>query len=144
MESLLCFGHTNSILQWNVYRIIYICILWYVPYFNGIRFSFFSKVSWIRRIDFQLLTVGLSTYSSDDRFLVEVSFCLADHVKIFEFSRKKCKNIKKYFLFLFAQKKACTSHGPLVTANKIGARWRPWSVWVSIINPSYSIDIHWA
>lgn len=29
------------------------------------------QVSWIRRTDFQLLTVGLSTYSSDDRFLVE-------------------------------------------------------------------------
>lgn len=29
------------------------------------------QVSWIRRLDFQLLTVGLSTYSSDDRFLVE-------------------------------------------------------------------------
>lgn len=29
------------------------------------------QVSWIRRRDFQLLTVGLSTYSSDDRFLVE-------------------------------------------------------------------------
>lgn len=28
-------------------------------------------MSWIRRRDFQLLTVGLSTYSSDDRFLVE-------------------------------------------------------------------------
>uniref|UniRef100_A0A182SBB4 Ig-like domain-containing protein n=1 Tax=Anopheles maculatus TaxID=74869 RepID=A0A182SBB4_9DIPT len=28
-------------------------------------------VSWIRRQDFQLLTVGLSTYSSDERFLVE-------------------------------------------------------------------------
>ncbi len=32
---------------------------------------FCSQVSWIRRRDFQLLTVGLSTYSSDDRFLVE-------------------------------------------------------------------------
>lgn len=31
----------------------------------------FEQVSWIRRRDFQLLTVGLSTYSSDDRFLVE-------------------------------------------------------------------------
>lgn len=30
-----------------------------------------ATVSWIRRRDFQLLTVGLSTYSSDDRFLVE-------------------------------------------------------------------------
>lgn len=30
-----------------------------------------TQVSWIRRRDFQLLTVGLSTYSSDDRFLVE-------------------------------------------------------------------------
>lgn len=30
-----------------------------------------QQVSWIRRRDFQLLTVGLSTYSSDDRFLVE-------------------------------------------------------------------------
>uniref|UniRef100_A0A182Q6S7 Ig-like domain-containing protein n=1 Tax=Anopheles farauti TaxID=69004 RepID=A0A182Q6S7_9DIPT len=30
-----------------------------------------ALVSWIRRQDFQLLTVGLSTYSSDDRFLVE-------------------------------------------------------------------------
>ncbi|XP_054278191.1 junctional adhesion molecule B-like [Macrosteles quadrilineatus] len=28
-------------------------------------------VSWIRRKDFQLLTVGLATYSSDDRFMVE-------------------------------------------------------------------------
>lgn len=28
-------------------------------------------MSWFRRKDFQLLTVGLSTYSSDDRFLVE-------------------------------------------------------------------------
>uniref|UniRef100_A0A182ULH2 Ig-like domain-containing protein n=1 Tax=Anopheles melas TaxID=34690 RepID=A0A182ULH2_9DIPT len=28
-------------------------------------------VSWFRRKDYQLLTVGLSTYSSDDRFLVE-------------------------------------------------------------------------
>ncbi|XP_049288146.1 uncharacterized protein LOC125766338 [Anopheles funestus] len=30
-----------------------------------------ALVSWIRRQDFQLLTVGLSTYSSDERFLVE-------------------------------------------------------------------------
>uniref|UniRef100_A0A182MEB6 Ig-like domain-containing protein n=1 Tax=Anopheles culicifacies TaxID=139723 RepID=A0A182MEB6_9DIPT len=30
-----------------------------------------AQVSWIRRQDFQLLTVGLSTYSSDERFLVE-------------------------------------------------------------------------
>ncbi|XP_055635715.1 uncharacterized protein LOC129775254 isoform X2 [Toxorhynchites rutilus septentrionalis] len=30
-----------------------------------------ALVSWIRRRDFQLLTVGLSTYSSDDRFLVQ-------------------------------------------------------------------------
>lgn len=29
------------------------------------------QVSWIRRKDFQLLTVGLSTHSSDKRFLVE-------------------------------------------------------------------------
>lgn len=29
------------------------------------------QVSWIRRQDFQLLTVGLSTYSSDERFQVE-------------------------------------------------------------------------
>lgn len=29
------------------------------------------QVSWIRKSDYQLLTVGLSTYSSDDRFLVE-------------------------------------------------------------------------
>lgn len=28
-------------------------------------------MSWIRRTDYQLLTVGLSTYSSDERFLVE-------------------------------------------------------------------------
>lgn len=32
---------------------------------------FHSQVSWFRRKDFLLLTVGLSTYSSDDRFLVE-------------------------------------------------------------------------
>ncbi|EAT47916.1 AAEL001010-PA [Aedes aegypti] len=32
---------------------------------------FTSTVSWFRRKDYQLLTVGLSTYSSDDRFLVE-------------------------------------------------------------------------
>lgn len=36
-----------------------------------IIFGSYSQVSWIRRRDFQLLTVGLSTYSSDDRFLVE-------------------------------------------------------------------------
>lgn len=30
-----------------------------------------TQVSWVRRRDFQLLTVGLSTYSSDERFLVE-------------------------------------------------------------------------
>ncbi|ETN62554.1 hypothetical protein AND_005750 [Anopheles darlingi] len=30
-----------------------------------------DRVSWFRRKDYQLLTVGLSTYSSDDRFLVE-------------------------------------------------------------------------
>ncbi|XP_052895096.1 uncharacterized protein LOC128302337 [Anopheles moucheti] len=30
-----------------------------------------ALVSWIRRQDYQLLTVGLSTYSSDERFLVE-------------------------------------------------------------------------
>lgn len=30
-----------------------------------------SQISWFRRKDYQLLTVGLSTYSSDDRFLVE-------------------------------------------------------------------------
>lgn len=36
-----------------------------------IFFLIFVQVSWIRRRDFQLLTVGLSTYSSDDRFLVE-------------------------------------------------------------------------
>ncbi|XP_035917188.1 Fc receptor-like protein 5 [Anopheles stephensi] len=30
-----------------------------------------ATVSWFRRKDYQLLTVGLSTYSSDDRFLVE-------------------------------------------------------------------------
>ncbi|CAO1332056.1 unnamed protein product [Diamesa hyperborea] len=30
-----------------------------------------ATVSWFRRKDFLLLTVGLSTYSSDDRFLVE-------------------------------------------------------------------------
>ncbi|XP_058064602.1 muscle, skeletal receptor tyrosine protein kinase-like, partial [Anopheles bellator] len=29
-----------------------------------------ATVSWIRRQDFQLLTVGLSTYSSDERFMV--------------------------------------------------------------------------
>jgi hypothetical protein len=29
------------------------------------------QVSWIRRKDYHLLTVGLATYSSDDRFLVE-------------------------------------------------------------------------
>ncbi|KAG8225502.1 hypothetical protein J437_LFUL005928 [Ladona fulva] len=29
-----------------------------------------AEVSWIRRKDFHLLTVGLTTYSSDDRFLV--------------------------------------------------------------------------
>jgi Immunoglobulin V-set domain len=34
---------------------------------NGLSF----QVSWFRRKDFLLLTVGLSTYSSDDRFLVE-------------------------------------------------------------------------
>lgn len=34
-------------------------------------YVFLFQVSWIRRRDFQLLTVGLSTYSSDDRFLVE-------------------------------------------------------------------------
>lgn len=28
-------------------------------------------VSWIRKKDYQLLTVGLSTYSSDERFIVE-------------------------------------------------------------------------
>lgn len=32
---------------------------------------FHPQVSWFRRKDFLLLTVGLSTYSSDDRFLVE-------------------------------------------------------------------------
>lgn len=32
---------------------------------------FRSQVSWFRRKDYLLLTVGLSTYSSDDRFLVE-------------------------------------------------------------------------
>lgn len=32
---------------------------------------FFIQVSWIRREDYHLLTVGLTTYSSDDRFLVE-------------------------------------------------------------------------
>ncbi|XP_058462393.1 neural cell adhesion molecule 2-like [Malaya genurostris] len=30
-----------------------------------------ATVSWFRRKDYQLLTVGLSTYSSDERFLVE-------------------------------------------------------------------------
>ncbi|KAK6624626.1 hypothetical protein RUM44_011485 [Polyplax serrata] len=30
-----------------------------------------TKVSWIRREDYHLLTVGLTTYSSDKRFLVE-------------------------------------------------------------------------
>ncbi|XP_055387944.1 neuronal growth regulator 1-like [Condylostylus longicornis] len=30
-----------------------------------------DKVSWFRRKDFQLLTVGLSTYSSDERFIIE-------------------------------------------------------------------------
>ncbi|XP_055542088.1 uncharacterized protein LOC129727869 [Wyeomyia smithii] len=30
-----------------------------------------ALVSWVRRRDFQLLTVGLSTYSSDERFLVQ-------------------------------------------------------------------------
>lgn len=32
---------------------------------------FHPQVSWFRRKDYLLLTVGLSTYSSDDRFLVE-------------------------------------------------------------------------
>lgn len=31
-------------------------------------FLFFFKVSWIRRKDYHLLTVGLTTYSSDERF----------------------------------------------------------------------------
>jgi hypothetical protein len=34
-------------------------------------FPFLLQVSWIRRKDYHLLTVGLATYSSDDRFLVE-------------------------------------------------------------------------
>lgn len=37
----------------------------------GVRKFNNGVVSWIRRRDFQLLTVGLTTYSSDDRFLVE-------------------------------------------------------------------------
>uniref|UniRef100_A0A182IUX1 Ig-like domain-containing protein n=1 Tax=Anopheles atroparvus TaxID=41427 RepID=A0A182IUX1_ANOAO len=35
------------------------------------RFITPVMVSWFRRKDYQLLTVGLSTYSSDERFLVE-------------------------------------------------------------------------
>ena len=35
------------------------------------KLAYSLQVSWIRRRDFQLLTVGLSTYSSDGRFLVE-------------------------------------------------------------------------
>ncbi|XP_021916385.1 uncharacterized protein LOC110828201 isoform X2 [Zootermopsis nevadensis] len=37
----------------------------------GVRKFGNGVVSWIRRKDFHLLTVGLATYSSDDRFLVE-------------------------------------------------------------------------
>lgn len=37
----------------------------------AIRWNPSATVSWIRRRDFRLLTVGLSTYSSDERFLVE-------------------------------------------------------------------------
>ncbi|XP_017469897.1 PREDICTED: uncharacterized protein LOC108361705 [Rhagoletis zephyria] len=36
-----------------------------------VKISSPATVSWIRRKDFQLLTVGLSTHSSDKRFLVE-------------------------------------------------------------------------
>ncbi|XP_053960955.1 uncharacterized protein LOC128865060 [Anastrepha ludens] len=36
-----------------------------------VKLSSPATVSWIRRKDFQLLTVGLSTHSSDKRFLVE-------------------------------------------------------------------------
>uniref|UniRef100_A0A336LQE1 CSON012170 protein n=1 Tax=Culicoides sonorensis TaxID=179676 RepID=A0A336LQE1_CULSO len=36
-----------------------------------VRLTSPATVSWIRRNDYQLLTVGLSTYSSDERFLVE-------------------------------------------------------------------------
>ncbi|XP_059220796.1 uncharacterized protein LOC106091129 isoform X2 [Stomoxys calcitrans] len=36
-----------------------------------VKLSSVATVSWIRRKDFQLLTVGLSTHSSDKRFLVE-------------------------------------------------------------------------
>ncbi|XP_069672048.1 lachesin-like [Periplaneta americana] len=37
----------------------------------GVRKFGNGVVSWIRRKDYHLLTVGLATYSSDDRFLVE-------------------------------------------------------------------------
>lgn len=40
-------------------------------FFLSLSFSPLLQVSWFRRKDYQLLTVGLSTYSSDDRFLVE-------------------------------------------------------------------------
>uniref|UniRef100_A0A182WL53 Ig-like domain-containing protein n=1 Tax=Anopheles minimus TaxID=112268 RepID=A0A182WL53_9DIPT len=39
--------------------------------FSASPFFTTFQVSWFRRKDYQLLTVGLSTYSSDDRFLVE-------------------------------------------------------------------------
>lgn len=36
-----------------------------------VRLTSSATVSWIRKKDYQLLTVGLSTYSSDERFIVE-------------------------------------------------------------------------
>jgi hypothetical protein len=43
----------------------------YVLFTQIVKFLSFLQVSWIRRKDYHLLTVGLATYSSDDRFLVE-------------------------------------------------------------------------
>lgn len=38
---------------------------------RGLIGFFLSQVSWIRKQDYHLLTVGPTTYNTDDRFLVE-------------------------------------------------------------------------
>lgn len=57
----------------------------------------YFQVSWTRRKDFLLLTVGLSTYSSDDRFLVEHTRHLGNWALRIKNARKEDEGVSILF-----------------------------------------------
>lgn len=57
----------------------------------------YFQVSWTRRKDFLLLTVGLSTYSSDDRFLVEHTRHLGNWALRIKNARKEDEGVSIFF-----------------------------------------------